>query len=92
MIHAFHSDRWLGYAALVFVALAILLRELTFGPQSVRVVLGVCLLVFGSYSAVRGMFIGGRPCRICAALSSLFWAWVLYLIFMALQVQRVKLL
>ena len=85
MTHAFHSDKWLGYAALGCVAaLAVLSRTVGFGSDAGRVVVGLCLFVLGAYSAVRGMFMGGWPSRVCAGLSVLLWVWVVFSIVAAL--------
>jgi hypothetical protein len=88
MIHAFHSDKWLGYAALACAALMLLQSRLAVGSVSGRVIIALSLFVLGTYCAVRGMFIGRWPNRLCAALAVLFWVWMLYLLAAALRVVR----
>jgi hypothetical protein len=78
MTHAFRNDKWLGYAALACSALMLLQWRLGVGSESCRVVIALSLFVVGAYCAVRGMFIGRWPSRLCAGLAVLFWAWALY--------------
>ena len=88
MTHAFHSDKWLGYAALACAALMLLQWRLAVGSESGRVIIALSLFVLGAYCAVRGMFIGRWPSRLCAVLAVLFWVWVLYVLAAALRAVR----
>jgi hypothetical protein len=85
MTHVFHSDKWLGYAALACSALMLLQWRFWGGSETGRVIIIVCLFVFGAYCAVRGMFTGRWPSRLCAGLSTIFWVWLVYLLFAGLS-------
>jgi len=83
-------DTWLGYAALFSVALIAVASRFSAGSEAVRAVIGISLTVFGVYCAVRGVFVGGIPARICAGLSLVFWCFIAYLLFAAITHARIR--
>ena len=81
-------DKWLGNAALACCALMLLQWRLGVGSETGRVIIALSLFVLGTYCAVRGMFMGRWPSRLCAGVAVLYWAWVLYSLAAALRVVR----
>jgi hypothetical protein len=90
MAHAFNSDRWLGYAALVCVALVIAVPRSGFLSADLLFVLTASLAVLGLYCGLRGAFLGGWLSRVCAGLSMVFWIWVIYSLMQACRSVRIK--
>jgi len=90
MIAALQNDKWLGYAALFAVALITIASRFSVGSEPVRAVVGISLMVFGVYCAIRGVFVGNIPSRICAGLSLVFWSFIAYLLFAAITHARIR--
>jgi len=73
MKHMAHSDRWLGYAALITIAFLALLIKIDLSFLLGMSLFMFFLLGFAVYCAFRGMVIGGWKSRACAIFSFLFW-------------------
>ena len=74
MAHDFKSDRWAGYAALFCAAIATLFPFI-FNGTSFVIYLTYCIGPIGLYLAVRGVFIGPMPSRVCAGIAFFIIAW-----------------
>jgi hypothetical protein len=81
MIHILKSNRWTGYAALICAAVVTSLLWIdahAHGETLAAIMTVYCLAPLGAYFAVRGLFVGSLPSRICSGLALVFFGWMLY--------------
>jgi uncharacterized membrane protein len=90
MVHIIKSDRWLGYAALVCAAIVILVPWLIQRESLAVVFVVYCLGPFGLFLALRGVFVGRWPSRICAGVALIFFGWLLYSFIAALMSAKIR--
>jgi len=90
MTHILKSDRWLGYGALISIALLFVVPRLsdTSQPALETALMGVA--VFGLFAGLRGVFVGGKLSRVCAGLTWPFWAWMIYSLISALTRAKIR--
>jgi O-antigen/teichoic acid export membrane protein len=81
MTRALQNDGWLGYAALVCVAIFALAPRIGIGSELILGLLYISVMVFGVYCSVRGVIRGSIPSRICAGSALIFWSYVAYMLY-----------
>jgi hypothetical protein len=76
MIKIHKSDGWTGYAALICASVLTLVPlAIDFRRQDVAgLVFAICFGIFGLYFALRGLFLGSLPNRICAGVALVYFA------------------
>ena len=90
MFHIVKSDRWIGYAALicavvVFPADRILDSvDLEARGGLIPFFIFIILSPLGLYFALRGVFVGHWPSRVCAGVALVFFVWLVYSFIMEL--------
>jgi len=77
MLYITRNDEWLGYGALICAASVALLSWLI-RQEFMAATFMICLEPLGLYLAVRGMFFGRWPGRVCAGVAFLILAWSVY--------------
>ena len=90
MTRALENDGWLGYAALACAAIIVAASRFGMVSEPIRALVGISVIVFGVYCAVRGVFCGRLPSRLCAGLALLFWGYAASLLLAALSHARIR--
>jgi prepilin signal peptidase PulO-like enzyme (type II secretory pathway) len=84
MFHIVKSDRWIGYAALICAVVVFpanrTLDSVDPAAQGGLIPFFIWLFLtpLGLYFALRGVFVGHWPSRVCAGVALVFFIWLVY--------------